>query len=167
MCSSKSNRKKLSCYDQLVDQKTSGFTLIELLTVIAVIGLMASIILINMNNARVKARNVKRITDVLQLRKALEIYYDENNSYPHGGLVLPVERVPNDIQDLSTFLVPRYVANIPNDPKNAPLNYLYAWQNGGQDYGIFIPFGNDGAASCKVRTGNASDHMFRARDWIF
>lgn len=59
-----------------------GFTLIELLVVIAVIGLLASVVLVSLNNARKKARDTKRIADVSQILKAEELYYAQNGSYP-------------------------------------------------------------------------------------
>jgi prepilin-type N-terminal cleavage/methylation domain-containing protein len=60
-----------------------GFTLIELLVVIAIIGVLASIVLASLNNARVKARNARRITDIKQIQLALELYYDgQNSNYP-------------------------------------------------------------------------------------
>jgi prepilin-type N-terminal cleavage/methylation domain-containing protein len=60
----------------------AGFTLIELLVVVAIIGLLSSIVLISLNTARSRARDAKRITDVTQVGKALESYYNDNAGYP-------------------------------------------------------------------------------------
>ena len=59
-----------------------GFTLIELLVVISIIGLLASVILVSLNGARVKGRDVKRLSDLKQIQTALELYYSDNNHYP-------------------------------------------------------------------------------------
>ena len=59
-----------------------GFTLIELLVVIAIIGLLSTLSILALNSARARARDTKRITDVRQIKQALEMYYNEFNSYP-------------------------------------------------------------------------------------
>ena len=67
-------------------QKTSsGFTLIELLVVIAIIGLLASVVLVSLNNARIKARDAKRLTDMRQIQTALDLYYQKNGQYPNAA----------------------------------------------------------------------------------
>jgi prepilin-type N-terminal cleavage/methylation domain-containing protein len=63
--------------------KQKGFTLIELLVVISIIGLLASVVLVALNNTRKKARDARRIADVNQIAKALSIYYSNNNAYPY------------------------------------------------------------------------------------
>lgn len=59
-----------------------GFTLIELLVVIAIIGLLSTLAVVSLNNARQKARDAKRISDVKQVQTALELFYNDQNGYP-------------------------------------------------------------------------------------
>jgi len=138
-----------------------AFTLIELLVVISIISLLASVLLLGLNNARIKARDSKRKDDIQALRTALDVYYHNgNNAYPNGGTAgSPNTEV--DIQQLSSFLVPTYVSKIPNDPSSGPGNYEYVWKNNGADYGLLVPFGNDGGVSCKWRTAGGSNNWWK------
>src|SRR6185503_6308209 len=103
----------------------NGFTLIELLVVIAVIGLLASVVLVAVNNTRKKARDAKRLADIAQIEKALELYYDANNQYPAaGGATQPNGSWSNSADyttsttswvSLQTALAP-YMSKLPVDP---------------------------------------------------
>ena len=66
-------------------QNAKGFTLIELLVVIAILGLIAAVILVSLNSLRSKARDAKRVSDINQVSKALEIYFANNGTYPPGN----------------------------------------------------------------------------------
>lgn len=59
-----------------------GFTLIELMVVVTIIGILASIVLVSLGGARVKARDVRRLADVRQVALGLEFYIDEFRHYP-------------------------------------------------------------------------------------
>jgi len=84
-------------------QKTlTGFTLIELLVVVAIIGILSSIVMVSLNSATMKARDAKRISDINQLKMALQIYENAYSAYPAnldalktGGFigVIPVDPV--------------------------------------------------------------------------
>jgi len=63
-------------------RKQRGFTLIELLVVIAIIGLLSTLAVVALNNARMKSRDAKRVSDIKQIQTALELHYNDDNKYP-------------------------------------------------------------------------------------
>ncbi|MFT6829443.1 MAG: prepilin-type N-terminal cleavage/methylation domain-containing protein [Candidatus Paceibacteria bacterium] len=63
--------------------KKKGFTLIELLVVISIIGVLASIIITSLSDARTQAKNASVLTEMKSLETALELYYSDNNEYPN------------------------------------------------------------------------------------
>ena len=63
-----------------INQK--GFTLIELLVVIAIIGLLSTLAVVALNNARSKSRDARRLSDIKQIQTALELYYNDAGGYP-------------------------------------------------------------------------------------
>src|SRR3989338_2502543 len=69
-------------------RKQRGFTLIELLVVIAIIGLLSTLAVVALNSARLKARDAKRIADIKQVQTALELYFNDQQNYPAGTLIL-------------------------------------------------------------------------------
>ncbi len=74
-----------------------GFTLIELLIVIAIIGLISTITGVFLTGARVKARDNKRITDLKQLQKALELAYGQNGAYPVAAAFIDLGTASYDV----------------------------------------------------------------------
>lgn len=59
-----------------------GFTLIELLIVISIIGILAALIITNLNGARERARDVRRKADLDGISKSLRLWYSDNGSFP-------------------------------------------------------------------------------------
>lgn len=64
---------------------SKGFTLIELLVVIAIIGILSTLAVVALNNARQKGRDAKRVSDIKQMQTALELYFADEQSYPVQG----------------------------------------------------------------------------------
>jgi prepilin-type N-terminal cleavage/methylation domain-containing protein len=76
----------VSIFKRLGKNNSKGFTLIELLVVIAIIGVLATLVLLQLGVARAKARDAKRIADISQLRTAVELFFDDNGGrYPLGA----------------------------------------------------------------------------------
>lgn len=59
-----------------------GFTLIELMVVIAVIGILAGIALVSLTGVQRRARDAQRLSDIRQIRTALETFKARNERYP-------------------------------------------------------------------------------------
>lgn len=66
-------------------KKQKGFTLIELLVVIAILGLLSTLAVVSLNNARAKARDARRVSDVKQIQTALELFFMDAGRYPTAG----------------------------------------------------------------------------------
>ncbi len=127
---------------KLTNKNKKGFTLIELLVVIAIIGILSSVVLASLNSARKKARDIRRMSDIAQLQKALEFYYDANNSYPNVSQSADHPNCENRAPTLDTYLG-QFIPVIPHDPLGPPSSlwgspycYYYNIKNGGQGYVI-------------------------------
>ena len=58
-----------------------GFTLIELMVVIAIIGILVSIVIANLNNAKQSARDLSIKNAISEAMKKVEMYYDDHGTY--------------------------------------------------------------------------------------
>ena len=126
-----------------------GFTLVELLVAIAIIGILATIALVTLNDARRKGRDVTRVAEMHQLQVALAIYYDDNGGYPGGGGVCGA---------LPSGLVPSYVNALPTDPGGGSLAYAYGAASASttQDYVLRADLENTGHSALDTDVDGAS-----------
>lgn len=101
---------------------SAGFTLIELLTVIGILGVLASglLVIINPLAQLQKARDAQRKSDLGQIQKALEVYYQDTNAYPATGAL--------------GSLAPQYIQTVPTD-KVTTQSYYYV--STGQSYQLY------------------------------
>lgn len=122
-------------------KKQKGFTLIELLVVIAVISLLASIIFTTVQGVMKKARDAQRMSDLEQIRLALELFYLDKGYYPQSSCGWDCNGYRNSHTSswdaFAADLAP-YMKTLPKDPINSscsPWNigcYSYSYGNVGR-----------------------------------
>ncbi|MDP3988396.1 MAG: prepilin-type N-terminal cleavage/methylation domain-containing protein [Candidatus Levybacteria bacterium] len=97
--------------------KNKGFTLIELLIVVAIIGILSTLLMANFIGIRQRARDGQRKSDLNQIRGALEMYRADQGSYPNPSL----SACGGSISQAATI----YMQKIPCDPTRVD-SYYYS-----------------------------------------
>lgn len=121
----------------------NGFTIVEATVVITVISILLMIGFVSYNSIQVDARDNTRKGDMSRIQDALERYYRDNGEYPAA---CPSYNVGCPIDNLGSYLVPKYLENIPYDPRfhNNPsgsyIDYEYVHTNVPTSYGVRVSF---------------------------
>ena len=100
-----------------------GFTLVELMVVIVIIGLLATVVLINVAPATDKAAATKVRADISTLEQGVEMYRLSKLNYPSGD-------------GLQALVGEGFVKRLPNDPWGNPYRYAAPGRNG-QPFSIY------------------------------
>jgi general secretion pathway protein G len=108
----------------------SGFTLVELMVVIVIIGLLATVVVVNVMPAQDTARMKKAEADVALLEQAAEMYRLSKMDYPSGD------------QGLQALVSEGYVKRLPEDPWGNPYRYAAPGKEG-RPFDIYS-YGADG-----------------------
>jgi type II secretion system protein G len=117
-----------------------GFTLIEILVVLAIIGLLASIVIVRANTTRARARDAERVSEIKSLQNALELYFTNNNGFPITSSAVILDGQDGANNSVETDLISaRTIPAIPSDPNNSgnfQYRYLQNDANNGATYEI-------------------------------
>ncbi len=138
-----------------MNKKNKGFTLIEMLVVVAVIGLLASLILVGLSSFRTRGRDTRRVADTKEVQNGLELYYMKNGRYPTAS----------SWQDLETALVNAGIGvnKIPQDPNysssNPEATYRYGVSDDGQHYVIGVKIEDEDANSSLLDSDIDNGHL--------
>lgn len=134
---------------------TRGFTLVELMVVIVIIGLLATVVMINVMPSQDRAMAEKARADISVLEQAVETYRLENLSYPRtqDGLEALL-RPPQGLARPERYRRGGYIRRLPQDPWGNPYQYAYPGRNGTFDVYSFGADGQEGGEGDGTDIGN-------------
>jgi general secretion pathway protein G len=135
--------------------RQSGFTLVELMVVIVIIGLLATVVMINVMPSQDRAMSEKARADVSVLEQALETYRLENLSYPttEQGLQALL-RAPAGLARPERYRQGGYVRRLPEDPWGNAYQYRRPGRSGAFDVFSLGADGAEGGEAANADIGN-------------
>ena len=133
-----------------------GFTLVELMVVIVIIGLLATIVVINVLPSGDKAKSVRAKADISTIEGGLDMYKLQNGSYPTTAQGLEaLVRAPSGV-NASTYQPGGYLkgSKVPNDPWGRPYLYASPGTHGEADVWSFGADGKEGGEGANADIDN-------------
>jgi len=131
-------------------RRNAGFTLIEILVVVFIIGLLATIVSVNVIGQTDTARITKAKADLKELEQGLHLYKLDNGIYPttEQGLAALVQR-PSSGPQPRKYNAEGYVQKIPDDP----WGNRYVYLSDGQQF-VLKCLGADGEQGGQDKNGD-------------
>jgi type II secretion system protein G len=102
--------------DEMRQRRPPGFTLIEVLVVVAILGILAAIALVNYRIAIERARQRRSMGDMRSLATAVEAYAGDFGRYPPAsGFILPagLDLPTGNLEDTTPYVRPTYLRAVP------------------------------------------------------
>jgi len=133
----------------------AGFTLVELMVVIVIIGLLATVVIVNVLPSQGKAMREKAKADVALLEQAIEMYRLDMLTYPRTedglqALVMP----PAGGGNADRYRPGGYLKRLPDDPWGNGYQYLQPGTHGPFDVYSLGADGREGGEGENADIGN-------------
>jgi general secretion pathway protein G len=137
--------------------RQAGFTLVEMMVVIVILGILATVVAINVLPSQDKAMKGKARADVAVLEQALEAYRLDNFAFPTNdqgldALVTP----PAGLNQVDRYREGGYIRRLPKDPWGNPYQYRTPGAHGAIDVFSFGADGREGGEGKDADIGNWS-----------
>ncbi|MFN3522493.1 MAG: type II secretion system major pseudopilin GspG [Phenylobacterium sp.] len=135
----------------------AGFTLLELMVAIVILGLLATVVMINVLPSQDRAMKEKAKADVAVLEQAIESYRLDNFTFPTtdqglGALTAP----PAGLARADRYREGGYIRRLPDDPWGNPYQYAYPGEHGRFDVYSYGADGRKGGEGDDADIGNWS-----------
>ncbi|MEH3036707.1 MAG: type II secretion system major pseudopilin GspG [Sphingomonas adhaesiva] len=135
-------------------KKRNGFTLVELMVVIVIIGLLATIVALNVLPSGDTARVQKAKADIATIEQGLELYRLQMGTYPTTQQGLAALVSPPAGADAARYQAGGYVKRLPKDPWGRDYLYASPGQHGQADVWTLGADGKDGGDGIDADIGS-------------
>ncbi|ACT59145.1 type II secretion system major pseudopilin GspG [Hirschia baltica] len=118
-------------YKSPVETGEEGFTLVELMVVVFIMGLLATVVLVNVMGNVDTSRVKKAQVDIAALESSLDRYRLQLIDYPttEQGLEALVT-APDDLSNPALYPKGGFIKRLPLDPWNNAYQYVYPGEHG-------------------------------------
>lgn len=148
-------------------QQKRGMSLVQTLVILGIIAMLSTVVLASISDAKKKARDKERVSDLQGIQLALRMYKDLNGTYPnHEDGAFPGGVVIGAGKDIDIALSP-YFLSVPKDKMQAmqfeygAVNIAHAGMAGDEMHGSDIVYGYvyDSNFDCPV-AGNGKKVLY-------
>lgn len=137
---------------QSEDDSEAGFSLTEIMISVVIMGLLGTVVVLNVLPLREQASVQKARADIATLEQALDAYRLDMRRYPtvEEGL----DALVNAPRDADNYREGGYIRRLPNDPWGNPYQYVYPGENGVFDIYSLGADGREGGEDNDADIGN-------------
>jgi prepilin-type N-terminal cleavage/methylation domain-containing protein len=111
--------------------RKKGFTILELLIVVAIIGILTAATLVLLSDTRARGRDAKRLSDMREIEKALNLYYSSNQNFPTS---VSTTTLSGEDAVSTTLENAGHISHLPPDPHHPILSYQYVTDASGTEF---------------------------------
>ena len=144
---------------------SNGFTLLELLVVVAIIGLLTSIVLVSLSNSKNKGADAAVKSNLNTIRNESELFYSNNgNSFlPSGGSVFNIAVCPTiyNASGSNMFVRDQTILNAILEASKRGSNVAYCY-NSSINWAVAVGLRSSATASWCVDSGGNSRQVSSA-----
>ena len=129
-----------------------GFTILELLISIAIIAVLSSIIMVSMTGIKKQTRDTRRMSDINEIQKALNLYFTTTNRFP----IFTSETIITGTDAFSTLLEQGgHITQVPTDPAYPEYAYTYQSDSTGANFNLKFCMETDSIKRFSKGCGNS------------
>ena len=135
--------------------RAAGFTLVELMVAIVIIGLLSTVVMINVMPSQDRAMTEKARADISVLEQAMETYRLDNLRYPSTAQGLDaLLKAPAGLARPERYRNGGYIRRLPDDPWGNAYQYRQPGRDGSFDVFSFGADGVEGGEGNDADIGN-------------